>query len=77
MNFDQLVQTMADRDQKGLLANIIEDFLYSRRHHDDAVLHSSAILKLRKMARGQNVPVDHEMTNTAEELGKWIDNNLR
>lgn len=76
MTFDQTIELIRSNDVGGLLNNQFDDFLFQHRHDTDlGVCLGSALLKLRRLARGQNVAIDANMVDAAEMFADWMEVN--
>ncbi len=75
MNVTMAIALIKERDTAGTLANDLDDFLFDLRDElTKSARFASALRRLRRRARGQDVHVDPDMADAGEAFYLWLDN---
>ncbi len=74
MNFEQALDLIRQKDKRGELHNLVDDFVFSYRDEPDhGTRYGSALLRLKRLSRGHQVAVDEIMIETSDAFSKWVE----
>lgn len=74
MNLQQTLTMMREREEKGLLHNDFDDFIFQNSDNIDAG-YRFALSRLRRLARARSLEVDDNMRQAAEKFAAWLEMN--